>query len=417
MGSFTLSIDLEHMQADYVIVGSGLTGATIARTLRDCGLQVLVLERRSQISGNLYDQVHPSGIRIHSYGPHLFRTSSKKIWEWIQRFGSFYLYEHKVMTLVDGNHEHWPITNSYLSRTVGSTWRPVECRHPENFEQACLSKLPHQAYSKFVKGYTEKQWGIAANQLDASLAGRFEVRNDNDTRLKRDRYQGLPVQGYTALVSNMLKDIPVLLNCDYLKYRTAVQANKLLIFTGPIDEFFDFELGHLRYRTQKRIHNYHADIDWSQPAAVINNPDPKNGPHVRIIEWKRLMPTDYASRISGTLLTRETPTDPPSPDCYEYPFPDSVNHNLYRRYRNLALANPKLLCCGRLGEYRYFDMDQAIARALVLAQRIIRTEGLTQAVNTLQETIHDVKRTSKMVEDFTACKFDMPEEDESLETS
>jgi UDP-galactopyranose mutase len=356
---------------DYLVVGSGLTGATIARLLADAGRQVLVIERRSHWGGNVHDSVHASGIRVHSYGPHYFRTNSPRIWRYVNRFATFYPFEATLKSFVDGAFENWPLSASYIARVVGADWQPEFQGTPQSFEQACLARMPRIIYDKFVRGYTEKQWGIPAHELSASLAKRFDVRRDDDQRLSRDQYQGLPENGYTAFMEAMLAGIPRRLNTNYLERRDEFAVHKKIVFTGPIDEFFGFDLGRLTYRAQNREHLHLPQIGFAQPTVQVNNPDPSNGAHIRTIEWKHLMPAASAQEASGTVLTRETPYTPTNPDCYEYPFPDAANAKLYAQYRRRAQAIPNLLICGRLGEYRYFDMDQAIGRAMMLAERLL----------------------------------------------
>lgn len=362
------------MKADYLIVGSGLTGAVLARQLADRGRDVLVLERRAHVGGNVHDHEHPSGIRVHSYGPHFFRTSSERIWRFVNRFTSFQRYVHEVRSLVDGRYEQWPVAGSYVRRVAGTAWLPRRHGPARNFEEAALAMMPRVVYEKFVKGYTEKQWGVPARCLDASLASRFEVRWDDDPRFKRSRYQGLPVDGYASFMRRLLEGIRVILNCDYLEHRRTLSARRLLVYTGPIDAWFGHDLGRLAYRGQQREHEYLADRELQQPAAVVNYPDPAAGPHVRTIEWKHLMSADTAEHVRGTVLTREIPITPSDPDAREYPFQDAANRALYERYRVRAERTQGLLVCGRLGEYRYYDMDQAIARALTLSQRILAAE-------------------------------------------
>jgi UDP-galactopyranose mutase len=359
------------MNVDYLIVGSGLTGAVIARRLVDAGRDVLLVDRRAHLGGNVHDHAHPSGIRIHTYGPHYFRTSSEALWEFVNRFAEFYKYEPALKSVVDGQYENWPIAASYIRRTIGATWSPGFSGTPLNFEEASLSMMPRSIYESFVRGYSEKQWGVPAASLSASLARRFDVREDDEPRLMRHKHQGIPCQGYSSLMSNMLSGIPVLLQCDYLQHRGAFDVRKLTVFTGPIDEHFGFDLGRLSYRGQQREHEYLADVAWAQPCGQVNNPDASTGPHIRTLEWKHMMDRQYAERIRGTVLTREIPFTPQDPERYEYPFPDDANAKLYQQYRARAASCDKLLICGRLGEYRYYDMDQAIGRAMLLAEQLL----------------------------------------------
>lgn len=358
--------------ADYVVVGSGLTGAVIARSLRDAGRDVVVVERREHLGGNVHDHLHFSGIRIHTYGPHYFRTNSDALWAFVTRFAEFYPYVAELRSEVDGVAEQWPIAASYIRRTVGNTWTPAFVGTPTNFEEASLAMMPEPVYRKFVKGYTEKQWGVPAHTLSAELAKRFDVREDDDPRLMRHAFQGIPRQGYTAWMTAMLDGISVEFGVDFLQQRQRWHARRCLIFTGPIDEYYGFDLGRLMYRGQRRTHHFHADVPgFLLPAGQVNHPDPRSGPQIRTLEWKRMMPPDAARTIRGTVLTQETPFTPDGTEGFEYPFPDEANRRLYEAYRRRVEADAGLMICGRLGEYRYYDMDQAIGRALMLSRRLL----------------------------------------------
>lgn len=371
-------------QPDFLIVGTGLTGATIAHELSSAGFSVVVVERRGYVAGNVADYVHPSGVRVQRHGPHYFRTSSYRLWTFVHRFGSFYPYEARVLSRVDGRYENWPLTASCILRRTGCLPSTKLVAEGPDFESAVLSIMPREVFEPFVKEYTEKQWGVSACQLDGTLAARVQVRWDDDTRLTpRAKYQGLPVAGYSALVECMLQSVPVLLNFDYLKNRDFFRPQRMTVFTGPIDEYFGFSLGRLTYRGQARTTTYHPDDDYLQPVAQVNDPQHAAGRHIRTLEWKHLMQPAEAARVRGTVTTRETPFSPTDPDHYEYPFPNEANRSLYCRYRALASEIPQTLICGRLGEYRYYDMDQAIARGLTFAKRIIgTTRGVTADLQT-----------------------------------
>ena len=358
------------LKIDYLIVGSGLTGSTIARLLHEKGYEVLILDRRNHCGGNVSDHYHPSGIRVHTYGPHYFRTNSDSLWNFVNRFAAFYKYEASLKTFVDGQFENWPIAGSYINKLVGQKWEAPFIGEPSNFEEASLKIMPKLIYDKFVKGYTEKQWGVEAKILDAGLAKRFDVRDDDEPRLIRHKYQGIPVNGYSEFTKSLISGIPVILNLDYLKNRDMFNVQKKLIFTGPIDEFFNFEYGNLKYRGQQRVHTYLEDTEYYQPCGQVNYPLPEHGEHVRILEWKHMLSAEYRNKIRGTVITKEIPFTPTNPNEYEYPFPDNLNHNIYKKYEERASADSKLLICGRLGEYKYYDMDQAIARAIALSNKI-----------------------------------------------
>lgn len=364
------------MIAEHVIVGSGLTGAVIARHLADAGRRVVVLERRPHVGGNVADYAHPSGVNIHRYGPHLFRTKSDQIWQFVNRFASFHSYRHQIKSEVNGQLENWPIAGSYIRRVCGESWTPErESRErPANFEEAALSFMPRVIYEQFVKGYTEKQWGVPARTLAAGLCSRFDVRADDDPYLTPNaKHQGIPTEGYSRMMERMVAGIPVMLNFDYLKDRDAFRARKSVIFTGPIDEYFAFELGRLAYRGQQREHSYLPDVEWSLPCGQVNNPG--EAPHIRDIEWKYMMDREYAQRIRGTVVTRETPWSPSNPEAYEYPFPDETNRQLFQQYRAMAASHSDVLICGRLGDYQYYDMDHAIGRAMTVARKLLKGES------------------------------------------
>jgi UDP-galactopyranose mutase len=240
--------------------------------------------------------------------------------------------------------------------------------------------MPDEIYDKFILHYNLKQWGVHPRELKASLCSRFDVRSGDERRFKPDvPHQGIPTKGYAEWTRRMFEGIPVILNYDFLKRRGEIEARRRLIFTGPIDEFFGFSLGKLKYRGQKRETTYHRSL-FAMPEGrwlgagehgQVNNPTVEGGPHIRTLNWKNMMPRAFADQIQGHVQTRETPFTPTDPNEYEYPFPDDEFDNLSARYKEMAKADNRLLVCGRLGEGKYYDMDQAIARGMVLAQRLL----------------------------------------------
>jgi len=363
----------------YLIVGAGLTGAVIARTLTDAGKTVLVVDRRSHVGGNVFDHVHESGIRVHTYGPHYFRTHSDDIWRFVNRFAAFYRYEACVVSHVRGAYENWPIAGSYIKRVIGENWSPEFAGKPQNFEQAALSLMPRTVYETFVKEYNEKQWGVPAAELSAELCKRFEVRENDDPRLMpHHTHQGIPIDGYANMMARMMTGIPVWLNCDYLDDRDLIKPTECTIFTGPIDAFFNYSLGRLKYRGQQRTTQYLPDVDRYQPAGQVNEPLHDGGPHIRTLEWKQMMQPSSADAIKGTVITREVPFTPEQAQDYEYPFPDEANKRLYQAYRAQADELGNVLICGRLGEYKYFDMDHDIARALTLSRHLLEADTVRE---------------------------------------
>lgn len=359
------------MKVDYLVVGAGLTGATIARLLADAGRDVLVVDRRERVGGNVADTVHPSGIRHCLHGPHYFRTSSDRVWEFATRFDRFYEYKARVVAEADGQVYPWPLGASTLRKLVGDDWRPGFTGTPTNFEEASLAMMPRRVYDLFVKDYNEKQWGVPARTLSADLAGRFDVRADDDPHLKPNaKHQGLPVHGYTSWVRNMLHGIPVLTGFDWIRRQDEIHHRKHLFYTGPIDELFGFRFGKLDYRGQKRVDTFIPTDGFFLKEAQVNTPGHDSGPQIRHIDWKRVMDPEHRTGIRGSLVTTETPYSPTDPDQYEYPVPDKKNAILYGLYRDDAAELENVTVCGRLGEFKYLDMDQAIARAMTIAGKV-----------------------------------------------
>jgi UDP-galactopyranose mutase len=360
------------IKTDFVIVGAGLTGSTIARILTDHGQDVIILDRKNHLGGNVYDYRHESGAMIHKYGPHYFRCGSEKIWNFLNRFTEFYDWSAKILSKVGDEYLNWPVNQDYIEKIAGKSWQEEVFRgDPANFEEACLAKMPRQLYELFIKGYTEKQWGVRDIDLDKDLAVRITINKSNVQSLTPNhKWNALPRNGYTEMMRNMIGEIPLELEYDYLQHKDEVVAEKMLIFTGPIDEFFGYKYGKLKYRGQNRRIEHLENVDQYQPTIQVNYPNAED-PRIRTIEWKHLMHPDEKDKVKGTLLTHETPFTPENSVNFEYPFPDKINKNLYEHYKAEADGLENTLICGRLGEYRYYDMDQAIGRAMKLASEIM----------------------------------------------
>ncbi len=354
---------------DYLVVGTGLSGGTIARVLADHNREVLLLERRTHVGGNVHDFLHANGARIHSYGPHYFRCTNPRIWEFVNRFADFYAYRATVKSLVKGRYENWPVCQALAGSVNGyaRAW-PGE---PRNFEEACLRMMPRPVYEAYVAGYTRRQWGIEPRLLEAKLANRIRINADHQRELTPHyAYQGLPRTGYAEFTAKLVAGVPCRLGVDYLKVRSEYTARKALVFTGSLDEFFEFDQGRLAYRRQERKHEFFSELKWYQPCGQINHPAAQDSEPLRTVEWKHLMPAEQRAQIRGTIVTSEYPVTAEEPDHFEYPVPTARNKWLYRQYRQRARVVPKLIVCGRLGEFCYLDMDQSIERACVIARSL-----------------------------------------------
>lgn len=348
------------LKSDYVIVGSGLTGATIAKFLHAAGREVIVIEKRKRVGGNVSDEIHPSGFRYNLYGPHYFRTNNVQLWEYAQRFGEFFQFEAVVKTMVDGEIHNWPITEEMIGN-----FSPPKLESDGSFETEHLLRFPEEIYRKFIKSYTEKQWGIPASKLEAPLRRKLEIRTNGDNRLSTKKYQGIPLRGYTAWVDAMLEGICVFTDMDYTEHRENIVANKSLIFTGPIDAYFDYTHGKLPSRSQRR-ENFLCNSERVLPTCQLNYPSPTLE-FIRLIEWKHIWRND--SRKS--LLTSETPIDGGD----EYPFPSKYAAAMYSKYRAMADSLDGVRIEGRCGRYVYLDMDQSISHGISVAKDIIKDGG------------------------------------------
>lgn len=362
---------------DAVVVGAGLTGATIAQRLTEQGKRCLVLEKRPHIAGNAYD-VEIDGIRVHRYGAHIFHTSDLRVWEYVSRFSDFNRYIHAPVANYRGRIYNLPFNMNTFSRLWGvvspeqaeSKLREqrIRCEHePRNLEEQALSLAGRDIYETLVRGYTEKQWGRPCTQLPAFLIRRLPFRFSYDNRYFSDPYQGIPSEGYTRLVERMLEGIELRLNTDYLSQRGDFdRLAERIVFTGPIDAFFAFSEGHLQYRTL-RFEDEQLETPNYQGTAVMNFTD-RETPYTRIIEHKHFC----FGQQPNTIITKEYPMEwTPEAEPY-YPINDERNTAILKRYQDKARRETRVSFCGRLGEYRYYDMDQAVGAALALADRLLK---------------------------------------------
>jgi len=346
---------------DYIVVGSGISGATVARVLKDAGKEVLVLEAKNRVAGNCYDELHSSGQRFNLHGPHYFRTSSDVLWEFAQRFSEFRPFRAILKSKIGDTYYPYPVTEEMIAEMTGESWYTDPYAGTPDFEGEILAKIPRAVYEKFVKGYTERQWGVPAKSLSASLASRVEIRTNDKPELSTKKYQGIPVDGYTQWIANMLDGIPVELGVNYLQSKEKYTARKKVVFTGAIDAYFEYKFGKLEHRSQARIHTYYPEVNQMLPVCQVNYPS-LGDKIIREVEWKHIFPSD----AQGTLITQETPVWGGD----EYPFPSRKNELLYAAYKKWADELKDVVFVGRLAENKYLDMDQAMGRALLIGDRL-----------------------------------------------
>lgn len=361
---------------DYLVVGAGFAGSVLAERLaRGAGKRVLLIDRRHHIGGNAYDHIDEAGILVHRYGPHIFHTNSWKVFSYLSRFTEWRPYEHRVRASVDGTLVPFPINLDTLHLLYGLDLQTDEdaeaffARVAEprgeirTSEDAVVSRIGRELYTTFFRGYTRKQWGLDPSQLDAGVAARIPARTNRDDRYFTDRFQAMPLDGYARMFERMVDHpgISIELGVDYRDLRESIHCAQT-IYTGPIDEYFDFIYGALPYRSLTFRFETHPTPVF-QPAPVINYPN--DHAYTRVTEFKYLT----GQRHPKTTLVYEYPTAQGDP---YYPIPRPENAALYARYRDLAAGLPHVRFAGRLGTYRYYNMDQVVGQALALYERIRR---------------------------------------------
>lgn len=377
---------------DYLVVGAGFAGAVLAERLATkLGKRVLVVDKRTHIGGNAYDEFNADGILVHPYGPHIFHTSSEKVVEYLSRFTEWRPYEHRVLASVDDQLVPIPINIDTINQLYGLD---LDAEGMEKFlaeraeirteirtsEDIVVSKVGRELYEKFFRNYTRKQWGVDPSQLDSSVAGRIPVRLNHDDRYFSDSFQAMPLEGYTRMFERMLANprITVMTGTDYREIVGEIGYRKM-IYTGPVDEFFDFRFGRLPYRSLRFQHETH-DQEQLQPVGVLNYPN--DHAYTRVTEFKHLTGQQHPK----TAIVYEYPMAEGDP---YYPVPRPENARLYEMYRELAEATPDVYFCGRLANYRYFNMDQVVAQALHLFRNIVDEQAA--------EVAEDAKHNAKLV--------------------
>jgi len=361
------------MMFDYLIVGAGFAGSVLAERLaRVLDKKVLILDKRQHIGGNAFDCHDDDGILIHKYGPHIFHTNSTHVFEYLSQFTAWRPYQHRVLASVDGQLLPIPINLDTINRLYGMSLNSFELAdffasvaepRPEiqTSEDVVVSKVGRGLYEKFFKHYTKKQWGLDPSELDASVIARVPTRTNRDDRYFTDRYQAMPLHGFTRMFERLLShpNIKIMLNTDYREVSDLL-AYREVIYTGPIDEFFDYRYGKLPYRSiDFRFET--LGVERAQSVAVINYPN--DNAYTRVTEFKHMTGQVH----SRTSLVYEYPCDEGDP---YYPVPRPENAELYRRYKALADAAPGVHFVGRLGTYKYYNMDQVVAQSLALFARI-----------------------------------------------
>jgi UDP-galactopyranose mutase len=366
---------------DYLVVGAGFAGSTIAERLAaDAGKNVLICDRRPHIGGNAYDYYDAAGILVHKYGPHIFHTNSEEVYTYLSRFTEWRPYQHRVLAAVDGQLLPMPINLNTVNRLYGTNLTSSEladffrsvaepCAHIRTSEDVIVSKIGRELYEKFFRNYTRKQWGLDPSELDAGVTARVPVRTDCDDRYFSDTFQVMPLHGYTRLFERMLMQnrIKVLLNADYREVRASIPHAEV-IFTGPVDEFFEYRYGKLPYRSLQ-FEFETRQVPQAQIAPVINYPNDQA--YTRVTEFKYLTGQEHWK----TTLVYEYPQGDGDP---YYPVPRPENQHVYRQYQALADRTSGVHFLGRLGTYKYYNMDQCVAQALTYYRKVlIGREGLS----------------------------------------
>ncbi len=358
---------------DYLIVGAGFAGGVTAERLaRVYGKKVLVVDKRPHVGGNAYDHYNDHGVLVHRYGPHIFHTNSEMVFEYLSQFTQWRPYEHRVLASVDGKQVPIPINLDTVNKLYGLNLTSEELEEffaekaeprasIRSSEDVVVSRVGRDLYEKLFRNYTRKQWGKDPSELDAQVTARIPVRTNRDDRYFTDKFQCMPKQGYTRMFENMLdhRNITLALGCDFREVMKDIRYHEL-IFSGPVDEYFDFRFGPLPYRSLRFEHET-LECEYAQPVAVINYPN--EHAYTRVTEFKHL--TGQVHPLTSVVY--EYPCAEGDP---YYPVPTAENAVLYRQYAALAASTPRVHFVGRLGTYKYYNMDQVVAQALTVCKQL-----------------------------------------------
>ncbi len=360
---------------DVLVVGCGFAGSTLARLIAEEGLKVLIIDKRNHVGGNAYDCQDENGVLVHPYGPHIFHTNSHQVWNFLSQFTGWWPYEHRVLAHVKGKYLPIPINRTTLNELYNLSLETdeqaeaylakVRLSKPSiaSSEDLVLSSVGEDLCNLFFRGYTKKQWGLDLSDLSAGVAARIPTRTNTDDRYFTDRFQAMPLDGYSKLFEKLLDhpNIQIVLNTDYFAHRSSL-VYKHLIYTGPIDRFFDYCYGPLPYRSLRFEHQHFPGVEQFQSVGTVNYPNEYE--FTRVTEFKHLTGQTH----SGTSIVKEFPTADGDPF---YPVPRFENENLFKQYEALADRRSDVTFVGRLAQYRYYNMDQVVAAAMAQKKRVI----------------------------------------------
>ena len=380
---------------DYLVVGAGLFGSVFARIMADNNKRVLVIDKRNHVGGNIYTE-NIEGINVHKYGAHIFHTNDEYVWNFVNKYSKFNRFTNSPIAVYKDEIYSLPF-NMYTFNKMWGCKTPEEAKkiidsqktnieNPKNLEEQAINLVGKDIYETLINGYTQKQWGRKCNELPPEIIKRLPVRFNYDNNYFNALYQGIPVKGYTNLIENLLKDIDIKLNCDYFDNKEIQNIAEKIIFTGPIDKFFDYKFGTLEYRTVD-FETTKLEINNFQGNAVVNYTD-LSVPYTRIIEhkWFNFGKDEFDNEIKNTIISKEYSTEWNIEKEPYYPINNDKNNKIYEKYKEYSKTMPNVIFGGRLGEYKYYDMDVIIKNAIYLTEK-----ELNNMNNKVKDEKHKIK--------------------------